>query len=459
MCMYGKIKKVLLVSNYFAPENTIAAVRTTKIVKYLRLEGFNVDVLTEKKDNIEMDEILEKDAAGVKVYYAENSEQCKKLCAYYKRIIKPHKDKRMKRLDNRDRVNRKTGNVEFYPFETAYPIIGSFDYLFGMFRQKDLAKNADKIIGQLDRYDLIITSYGDSFAYYVGKRYKNAYKNTKWIFDIRDAIYRYKFIPDYVKFIPLGVERYIWKNADAIVGVSKGICKRVPVKYRKKVYFISNGYDDGDVESSDERLSNRISFTYTGSMYGGLQNVTAFFMALRELINENLVKQDEVEIHYAGNASAYEIFKSQAKKVGFDESCIYHGKLSRKKAMELQKQSDVLLMASNDYKDNNRGVITGKLPEYMAANRPVIAIVTGDVENSEVRQIISKTNIGFCYEESNKAEDLNELKKYIYQQYINVKKSGRTTYMPVESEKIKFRYSEIAKKYVKLIYKLEGEEQ
>lgn len=452
-------KKILLVCNYFAPENAIAAVRTTKLVKYLMREGFDVDVITEKKDKIEIDEMLKQDAEGVQVYYTENSDKCKKICAYYQKFIKPYREKRMMILDNRERINRKTGNVEFYPFETAYPVLGSLDYIFEQARQKDLAREVEKFIRKLGRYDWIITSYGDSFAYFVGKAYKKLYKDVKWIFDIRDAIYRYKFIPDLVRWIPLRYEEFIWKNADAIVGVSHGICNRVPMKYKDKVHYISNGYDDSDVPNIDTRLSTKMSFTYTGSMYGGLQNLSVFFVVLRKLIDENVFTRNDVEVHYAGKQSAYEIFKSQAKKEKLDEICIYHGRISRKKSMELQRQSDILLLASNDYKDNNRGVITGKLPEYMAACRPVIAIVTGDIENSEVRQIINKTNIGICYEESNKEEDIDRLEKYIYQQYFDIKNNGVSTYRPVESEKVKFKYSEIVQKYIRLIYKLKGEKK
>lgn len=428
-------KSILFVCNYFAPENTIAAVRTTKLVKYFRLAGFHVDVLTEKKDNLIVDETLIEDTVGVNIYYAENSHSCKKLCAAYQRMIEPYKNKRMKNLDNRERVNPKTGNIEFYPFETAYPVIGSLDYLFGQIRQKNLAQNAEKVINKLDRYDLIITSYGDSFSYFVGKKYKSKYKDTKWIFDIRDAVYRYKFTPDYVKWLPLSYENYIWKHADAIVGVSKGICKRVPAKLRNKVYYIPNGYDRSKEEVPLERISSKMCFTYTGSMYGGLQNLSAFFVALKELIDNRMVDQDDIEVHYAGNPSAYEIFEGQASQGGLESICVFDGKISRKESMELQRQSDVLLMASYDYKDNCGGIITGKLLEYMSADKPVISIVTGDIENSEVFQIIQKTNIGFCYEEANKDYDLIKLQDYILEQYKSYKEKGKIIYNPINEEK------------------------
>lgn len=450
-------KRILLVCNYFAPENTIAAVRTTKLVKYFKKEGFQVEVLTEKKDNVVVDETLVEDAEGIPVFYVSNSKSCKMLCEIYQRCIKYHKDKRMQRMDNRERFNPKTGKVEFYPFETAYPIIGSMDYLFVQFRQRNLAKNAAKIVNRNEEYDLILTSYGESFSYFVGKKYKKKHEKTKWIFDIRDAVYRYKFTPDYVKWLPLSYEKYIWKYADAIVGVSKGICKRVPEKFRSKVFYIPNGYDITQEELSPERISSKMCFTYTGSMYGGLQNVSAFFAALRELIDNKMIDQDRVEVHYAGNPSAYEIFKGQAEKSDLESVCVFQGKLSRKEAMELQRKSDVLLMASYDYKMNCGGIITGKLLEYMSANKPVISIVTGDIENSEVLQIIEKTNIGFCYEEANREADFAKLKNYILEQYICYKENGQTLYAPIAEEKQKFKYSDLAKKYVKLINRLEEE--
>lgn len=449
-------KRILFVCNYFAPENTIAAVRISKLVKYFRVAEYDVDVLTERKDNIIVDETLIDDVKGVRVLYAENTSTCKKICNLYAHLIRPHKEKRFKKLDKREKINPKTGNIEFYPFETAYPFIGSLDYLVGQYRQINLANSAKNAIDSCV-YDIIITSYGDSFSYFVGKQFAASHKNVPWIFDIRDAIYRYKFTPDYIKWIPLKYEKYIWKHADAIVGVSKGICKRVPKRYRSKTYCITNGFEKVvDVSSKEQRASKKMTFTYTGSMYGGLQNLSDFFETVRLLVEENFVEADVMEFHYAGNASAYDIFKGQAKKYSLESNCVYHGKLQRQDAIALQRQSDILLMASYDYKNNNGGVITGKLLEYMAAERPVIAIVTGDGENSEVSQIISKTNIGICCECSKGIDDRNKLKRYIFEQYQCFKKGIPLRYNPVISEIEKFDYKNIANRYIRLLQNLEG---
>ena len=114
-------------------------------------------------------------------------------------------------------------------------------------------------------------------------------------------------------------------------------------------------------------------------------------------------------------------------------------------------------MASYSYAINEGGVITGKLLEYMASERPVIAIVTGDGRNSEVSQIITKTNIGICYEASGGEKDFQKLKEYIRTQYERYEKDEVMLYEPDTNEVDKFDYKNLSEKYRRLLLKLEGE--
>lgn len=449
------MKKILIVCNYFAPNNTIAAVRITKLAKYLKREGYEVSVLSERRADA-IDSILENDAKGIKVEHIENSRLFVKLYNFYRNLIQPAKDKRMNRIDNRRRVNKKTGNVEFYPFETAYPVIGSLDYIVGQLKQKDLFRAAKKKIEAIEKPDLVITSYGDSMAYFVGEYFHKKYKHIPWVFDIRDAVYRYKFVPDQVKTIPLNYERKAFRDANAIVGVSKGICRRVPDKYQNKVYCITNGFDKEDAGKLVHRSvdNSKLRFVYTGSMYGGLQDLSLFFKAVREMINHEEIDISKLEFAYAGNESAYEIFKTQAEKYELDKVTTYTGKISRIQAMQLQSDAHILLMSSFDYKNHDGGVLTGKMMEYMLAKKPVIAIVNGDIENSEVRQTIEKTGIGIVVEESNSEKGIEELKKYIKMQYDKVLNSQSVLYEPDLEEYNRYEYRNIVSEYIKVLNKV-----
>lgn len=449
-------KKVLFICNYFAPDHTIAAVRITKLAKYLRENGYKVEVLAEKKDG-GVDELLARDVEGIKVYYAENSSLYMCFRKWYEKLIEPHKMKRFNNLENRKRINPKTGNVEFYTFEAAYPLIGSLDYIVGQLKQMDLFRSVKRELRIEKHYDYVITSYGDSFSYFAGRYFRKYHKETTWIFDIRDAIYRYKFTPDYVGFLPKIYERYVWKHADCITGVSKGICKRVPPKFRRKVYCLTNGFDSSDREGLRRDRINpaEMTFVYTGSMYGGLIDLSVFFEAVRELIQSGQMCEERISFHYAGNASAFEIFKSQAEAFQLGSSCVTHGKLSRREALELQQRSDVLLVASYDYADHEGGVITGKVFEYMAAERPIISIIMGDIENGELAEIVRKTKIGVAYEASHHKEDYRNLCEYLKRQYDLFMKTGQTKYEPDRKRLRRYDYHYLCKRLIKIMNQTE----
>lgn len=447
------MKKIIILCNHFAPDNTIAAVRLTKIARYLHRHDYDVTVIAEqKRDSIE-DDILRKDAEGIKVVRADNSDGMKKLLAIYRKMITPIKSKKYENLDDRVKINRKTGKTEFYPFETAHPFIGSLDYLMEMLRQYDLFRTARKNLDDYAETDYIFTSYGDFFGLFAGAYLHRKQRSTPWIFDIRDAVCRYKFTPQYVRWLAILFEKYIWKEADCITVVSRGIGCHVPKKYRYKVHCVTNGYDRKDREGilAERELNCKLRFAYTGSMYGGMQNLSPVFSCIRKLINEYKMSADKMEFFYAGKESAYEIFKSQARRYELDDNCVYCGRLVRRESLKLQMESDMLLVSSFDYQIGIGGVITGKALEYMSADKPIIAIINGDIEHSELREIIQSANLGFAYEEAYHEEDEEALYQYLSAKYTEFKETGKLEHNPDKQVLKYYDYRYLCKKMMRII--------
>lgn len=447
------MKKIVILCNHFAPDNTIAAVRLTKLARYLYQHGYQITVIAEQKNDEIVDEILQNDAEGIKVLRIANSKQMKRIGAFYKKMIGPIKNKKYDNLDNRMRINSKTGKYEFYPFETAYPMIGSMDYLVELLRQYDLFRMSKHQLRENARVDYIFTSYGDFFGLFAGKYLHKRDRTIPWIFDIRDAICRYKFTPQYVRWVARLHESYIWREADVITAVSKGICSHVPKKYRNKVYCVTNGYDRREREGilSDNRSREQMRLVYTGSMYGGLQNLSPVFGNIRKLIDEKKINNKGIEFLFAGKKSAFEIFESQAKKYNLDDNCVYYGKVTRKEALKLQMEADILLVSSFDYQTDVGGVITGKALEYMSANKPIVAIINGDIEHSELAEIIRSANLGFAYEESHHGKDDKELYQYLLEKYQEFQEKGKIEHEPKEEILAKFDYQYLGKKMMKII--------
>ena len=98
-------------------------------------------------------------------------------------------------------------------------------------------------------------------------------------------------------------------------------------------------------------------------------------------------------------------------------------------------------------------MITGKVYEYMAAKRPVISVMAGDIERCELGQIVEKTKIGMAYEASNHKEDYPKLREYIKRQYDAFVEKGRTLYEPDPKELRRYDYRYLCKRLIRIMDK------
>ena len=332
-------------------------------------------------------------------------------------------------------------------------MIGSLDYLIDVLYQYDLFRMARKQLGERFENDFLFTSYGNLFGFFLGKYIHKKNNGIPWIFDIRDVIYQYKFTPKYVKWISKNQEKYAWREATCITAVSKGICARVPSQYQNKVYCVTNGYDKRDRMDIlvDIRQREKLRFTYTGAMYGGLQNLSPIFENIKKLMDEKMIDSNKIEFTFAGNESSYKVFKAQAQKYELHGYCKNCGRLTRKESLKLQMESDILLVSAFDYQTNIGGVITGKALEYMSANKPIIAIINGDIEHSELAEIIRSGNLGCAYEEAHAEKDSKTLYEYLKVKYQEFMNTGELEHKPNEEIVSKFDYEYIGNRMMAII--------
>lgn len=445
-------KKILFVCNYFAPNNAVAAIRITKMVKYLTLSGYEITVIAEERSDNQEDELLKREVEGIPVYRVVNSAKINNIIRFFNKLIKKSKEKRYQDLDNRIKFNKKSGKSEFYPFETAYPLIGSMDYLLELLRQYDLSVQAREVMKKFAHYDICISSYGDNFGLFAGLFLKKKL-GLKWILDVRDPICSYKFTPSYVWKIAQKLESKAGQNADSITAVTETMCKKFKNKYPAKAYCITNGYDLSDRKQHEQIVStsSKMKITYTGAMYGGLQNLSILFECIKELSNEELIDINNIEFHFAGRESAFQIFYNQAKQQNLERYCINHGRVPRIEALRLQEESHLLLAVVWDYEVEPAGTISGKLLEYMSAKRPIVIIINSDYKENEAAKIVDKCQLGIAYEQSNHEYGKAMLKKYLSEKYHEFIEKGEVTFYPNMLEIEKYDYVNIVKKMNKVI--------
>ncbi len=445
------MKNVLLICNYFAPENEIASIRLSKFAKYLREYGYQVCVLAEKKELKIKDGILLRDVAGIPVQYVENSLWLKKADAAYMRLTKNYRERNFADVSSRMKYSRKAGQIIFYPFEKRHPAIGTVDYLIKLVKQYNLYRNARGYLKHAaSRTDVCISTYGGYFGHFAGNYAKRQNRRMKWIADFRDPVYRFNFDP--ALFAPAAVlfENWACLRCDEIVTATKGMAKKLPRRYWKKLHCITNGFDREEKRYHTGPAScGKFVISYTGRMYGGMQDVSVAFQAIRELADEGTVDLGLLEFHYAGTGFA--IFRGQAAGCGLESCCVDYGSVEREASLAIQSGSNLLLMAVWDYKCQTIGALTGKILEYMQHDIPVIAIINGDVEDNELARVVRGCGLGIAYEQSHHARDIAILKGYIRMQYLRWQE-GKGPQLNRDRKQIaKYEYRYLTKKLIRVI--------
>ncbi len=427
-----KMKNILVISWHFAPRNTIGAIRFTKMVKYLARTGeyhFWVICSSLNEEDIR-DELLQRDMDGVSRYVTILPVPLNRI-----RLIetfKNHTGKRLVSPQESNDANRATlSAVNSIVSAKEKSITGKVKSFFGkslialndlyIFVCDDLsfARKGIKLSKKLpmDKMDTMLTTWGPTGSLLLGLKYKKLNKSLKWIVDYRDPCTTSgRFLKWYLSYVAYKAD----KNAAYITGA--GRTHIGSGKYMEKFHMIRNGFDKEDISGlSNCEHHNKLWITYTGTIYDGKDNMKPLFKILHELELEKQISKEHISVIYAG--TDYHIMQKQAKECGMESILVNKGKLSRKKALELQYQSDILcVLAWNTKKE--RDVMKGKFIEYFMMQKPVFSIISGTAVGSAVKKITQRARLGCTLEEAGGMKDYAEAKQWILSRYQEFMKNG-----------------------------------
>ena len=252
--------------------------------------------------------------------------------------------------------------------------------------------------------EAIITSGPPHSLHLIGKSLKEE-TGIKWVADFRDpwtTIHYHKSLrlAKRAQKKHITLESEVLTKADHIVVTSATTKKEFQKITQTPIEVITNGYDSND----NFKLNLDIKFTlsHIGTLLSN-RNPIVLWEALSELCSENPKFSKDLLIQLAGSVSDAILISIQ--KYGLMDQCIALGYLSHQKAIQLQYNSQVLLLIEMNLPET-KAIIPGKLFEYLAAKRPILAI--GPVD-SDVEKIIEETNSGSYFDYSEK----EKLKKQI----------------------------------------------
>jgi len=236
----------------------------------------------------------------------------------------------------------------------------------------------------------------------------------KWIADFRDPwtdIDYFHQLPltQRAKEKHLTLEKEVLKQADATIVVGKTM-KRNYLKFTDNIHVITNGFDTESTNEKRSTPSKNFTLTHIGLMNAD-RNPKMLWEVLNELSTEITEFDNDLEIKLIGSI-ADEVTKNiqaYAFKNTTHISYVPHSEVKKH-----QQEAQVLLLAVNNV-PSAKGIITGKIFEYLQAKRPILAI---GPEEGDLAEILLRTNAGTIVDFNNKSK-LKEVILHLYQQYKN----------------------------------------
>lgn len=273
--------------------------------------------------------------------------------------------------------------------------------------------------------DTIITTAPPHSIHLIGLHLKEKFPSLRWIADFRDPWTNIGYHSQLLLTAKsarkhLSLEQKVLQTADTLIVTSPSTQREFQAKTQKPIVLITNGYDDTFTEKIP--LSPSFLLSHIGSLLSE-RNPETLWKVLGEMIQENTDLRKDLRICLAGKVSE-EVFAS-IDKYGLSSFLEYKGYLSHTEALTLQRTSQLLLLLEINH-PKTEGIIPGKLFEYMASQRPILAL---GYQRWDVKDIISQTQTGTTLS----VTDANAIKQAI-NHYYTLYKDNNLYSQPVSIE-------------------------
>jgi len=211
----------------------------------------------------------------------------------------------------------------------------------------------------------------------------------RWVADLRDSIAAHphrrveRATVRAKEKVSEQVARLVARQADAIVAASEAIADEAKeLTPHGLVVPILNGADFDDFAGLTYRRGDRFRITHTGSFFGK-RDPRPFLQALADSGLEDVVAR------FVGDFRSAD--RDWAARLDLGDRLELHPYVPRRRSLALQRDSDALLLLIPDAGGRGRGVLSGKVFEYVAAERPILAAVPPDGAAAE---LIRETGAG-----------------------------------------------------------------
>lgn len=190
-----------------------------------------------------------------------------------------------------------------------------------------------------------------------------------WAADIRDCLNVQRFGSWYKRSFFRHQERRLCRQADRVITVSEGLAQALGKITGTSISVIPNGFDPSLLPSEKPTPSRVFTILYAGTLVVGRQDPRPVFRALQLCLDRGQIPRTDVEVLFLG--SKPESVHQALADVSDRLPVRVLPRLAHRAALALQTQASVLLLLAHA---NEAGIMTGKVFDYLAAGRPILAV-------------------------------------------------------------------------------------
>ena len=401
-------KKVLIVTYYWPPAGGPGVQRWLKFAKYLPEFGWEPIIYTPENPSYPLvDETLIKEVPQDLKIVKTNIWEPYQIAEKFSKSNKKFKGGQFDVGKNQSFVSKLSifirGNF-FIPDARKFWVKPSIKFL-----KEYLTEN---------HIDTIVTTGPPHSLHLIGLELKKELPNLKWIADFRDpwteiSYYKHLKLTSSSDKKHRQLEKSVFENADLTLATSYTDAENFR-KNGANAFCVTNGFDVseslsvGELESLNETpkpsnyktLKPKFTLSYVGVLEQ-LRNPENLWKSLKDLCETNPDFANDFELKFVGRID--EIILQQLKHLGIDHIVNNLGYLAHDESVNEMENSDLLLI-TNFPNESSKGIIPGKLFEYLATGKQIISFGPKD---ADVEKILNKTKAGkhFDYSENEEISD------------------------------------------------------
>jgi len=230
-------------------------------------------------------------------------------------------------------------------------------------------------IARAEKVDVVMTTSPPVSVHLIGAAVQAA-TGARWVADLRDSLVAHphrsveRLAVRAKEQASRGVAALVARRADAIVAAADAIADEArAASPRGRVVTITNGSDFDDFAGLEYVRNERFTLTHAGSFFGK-RDPGPF---LHALAGSGL---EDVTVRFVGDFRPRD--RELMESLGLADRVELLDYVPRRRSLALQRSSEALLLLIPDAGGRGRGILSGKVFEYLAAQRPILALVPPD---------------------------------------------------------------------------------